>query len=67
MDSEKQTKPASKRRSIGIGGLRARAAQHTDAALEAVKDVAASTEADPKARVEAAKAIVDYAMVGKDV
>ena len=62
---DQNTKQEPKRRAIGLTGLRARASQHADAALEALKDVAASAEADPQARVEAAKAIVDYAMVGK--
>ena len=62
-----EQKQATKRRAIGIGGLRARAAQHADAALEALKDVAANTDADPRARVDAAKSIIDYSMAGKDV
>lgn len=62
-----QQKPSVKRRSLGVGGLRSRAAQHADAALSALRDVAASAEADPQARVDAAKSIIDYAMVGKDV
>ena len=63
MDQKMKQEP--KRRAIGLTGIRARASQHTDTALAALKDVAASAEADPQARVEAAKEIVDYAMIGK--
>ena len=66
MEIEKK-KPVVKRRSIGTGGLRARAGQYADDALAALKDVAASPDADPQARVDAAKSIIGYSMAGKDV
>jgi len=56
-----------RRRPLAIGTLRIRASQHAETALDALRDVAANDNADAKSRVEAARALIDFSVAGKNV